>query len=84
LKQIQGLFERLSPLGIKGSDCPQKVVAGAEFLLEGMVAHRKLSRSEQREFSAAEKPQRKQERVEPEPDYEDWQQPRRSRRGGYN
>jgi len=48
------------------------------------VAHRKLSRSEQREFSAPEKTQRKQERAEPELDYEDWQQPRRSRRGGYN
>ena len=85
LKQIQGLFERLSPLGVKAPDCPQRVVAAAEFLLEGLVAHRKLSRSEQREFSAAEKTQqRKQERVEPELDYDEWQQPRRSRRGGYN
>jgi hypothetical protein len=44
-----------------------------------------LSRSEQREFSAPEKTPRKQERVEPELDFEDWQQSRRSsRRGGYN
>jgi magnesium chelatase subunit I len=84
LKQIQGLFERLAPLGVKPSDSPQRVVAAAEFLLEGMVAHRKLSRSEQREFSAPEKTQRKQERMEPELDYDDWQQTRRSRRGGYN
>jgi len=53
-------------------------------LLEGLVAHRKLSRSEQREFSAPEKEKRKQERAEPELDYEDWQQSRRTRRGGYN
>jgi len=84
LKQIQGLFERLSAVNVKASDPSQRVVAGAEFLLEGLVAHRKLSRSEQREFSAPEKTQRKQERPEPELDYEDWQQPRRSRRGGYN
>jgi magnesium chelatase subunit I len=84
LKQIQGLFERLAPLGVKASDSQQKVVAGAEFLLEGLVAHRKLSRSEQREFSAPEKTQRKQERIEPELDYDDWQQTRRTRRGGYN
>ena len=84
LKQIQGLFEKLAPLAVKTSDSPQKVVAAAEFLLEGLVAHRKLSRSEQREFSAPEKAQRKQERVEPELDYEDWQQARRTRRGGYN
>ena len=83
LKQIQGLFEKLSPLGVKAGDRPEKVVAGAEFLLEGLVAHRKLSRSEQREFAAPEKQPRKQERMEPELDYEDWQQSRRSRRG-YN
>ena len=84
LKQIQGLFDKLAPLGVKVSDSPQKVVTAAEFLLEGMVAHRKLSRNEQREFSAPEKTQRKQERVEPDLDYDDWQQTRRSRRGGYN
>jgi magnesium chelatase subunit I len=84
LKQIQGLFERLSAVNVKTSDSPQRVVAAAEFLLEGLVAHRKLSRSEQREFTAPERTQRKQERAEPELDYEDWQQPRRSRRGGYN
>jgi magnesium chelatase subunit I len=85
LKQIQGLFDRLSPLGLKSSDSPERVVAGAEFLLEGLVAHRKLSRSEQREFTAAEKTsQRKQERLEPEIDYDEWQQTRRSRRREYN
>src|SRR5215469_3186306 len=84
LKAIQGLFEKLTPLGVKTSDGPEKLVGGAEFLLEGLVAHRKLSRSEQREFSAPEKTQRKQERMEPELDYDEWQQTRRSRRGGYN
>jgi magnesium chelatase subunit I len=85
LKQIQGLFEALSPLGVKKQDAPAKVVAAAEFLLEGLVAHRKLSRSEGREFSAQERTPRKPERKsEPEMDYEDWQQTRRTRRGGLN
>ena len=84
LKQIQGLFETLAPLGMKKSDPPAKMVAAAEFLLEGMVAHRKLSRSEGREFSAQERMPRKAEHMEPELDYEEWQQIRRTRRGGLN
>ncbi len=84
LKQIQGLFEKLSLLGVKASDAPSKKVAAAEFLLEGLVAHRKLSRSEERGFAAQEKTQRKQERVEQELDFDDWQQSRRTRRGGLN
>ena len=39
-------------------------MGGAEFLLEGMYAHKRLSRSEERGFSAQEKATRKQERVE--------------------
>jgi magnesium chelatase subunit I len=64
------------------------VVAAAEFLLEGMVAHRKLSRNEQHGF-AAEKSVRLREREDAQPErkdlemeYEDWQRARRSRRGG--
>ena len=55
LKQIQGLFEKLSAVGVKQSNAPEKVVSAAEFLLEGMYAHKKLSRSEERGFSAQEK-----------------------------
>ncbi len=84
LREIQGLFERLSSLGVKKSDAPPKLVAAAEFLLEGLVAHRKLSRSEEHGFAAHEKPQRKPERQELEIDYEDWERARRTRRGGLN
>jgi len=84
LKQIHGLLDKLSSVGVKKSDAPAKVAAAAEFLLEGMVAHRKLSRSEERGFAAEDKARRVQERAEPEREYEDWQQTRRSRRGGYN
>jgi magnesium chelatase subunit I len=58
LKQIQGLFERLSPLQINGKSRPEAAVSAAEFLLEGMYAHKRISRAEERVFTAAEKKQR--------------------------
>ena len=84
LNEIQGLFERLAPLGVKTKDAAPRLVAAAEFLLEGLVAHRKLSRSEEHGFAAQEKPQRKSERQELEIGYEDWERARRTRRGGLN
>jgi magnesium chelatase subunit I len=84
LKQIQGLVEKLAPLGVKSNDPPEVVTAAAEFLLEGMCAHRRISRNEERSFSAQRKPQEKSpERLEAERDYEQWQT-RRSRRGSFN
>ena len=75
------MFTQLSPLSVKVSDAPEVAVAGAEFLLEGMYAHKRLSRSEERGFSAQEKATRKQERVEQDRDYDDFQEQRRTRRG---
>jgi magnesium chelatase subunit I len=84
LSEIQGLFEKLSPLGISDSDSPEHLVAASEFLLEGMCSHRRLSRSEERTFSAQKKPQPpKQERVTMEAEYSEWQS-RRTRRGSFN
>ncbi|MBB6145319.1 magnesium chelatase subunit I [Silvibacterium bohemicum] len=84
LRQIQGLIEKLSPLGIKGSSKAEEIVAAAEFLLEGMCAHRRLSRSEERAFVAQKKAQpSRQERPSAENEYDEWQT-RRSRRGGLN
>ncbi len=79
LKQIQGLFPQLSPLSVKVTDAPETAVAAAEFLLEGLYAHKRLSRSEERGFTAQEKPTRKQEREER--DYDEYQEQRRTRRG---
>jgi len=84
LKEIQGLFEKLSTLDVKLSDSSPKIVAAAEFLLEGLVAHRKLSRSEEHGFAAPEASTRKQEKQKMEIDYDDWQRSRRGRRGGLN
>jgi magnesium chelatase subunit I len=84
LSEIQGLFEKLSSLGVKTGDAPERLVGAAEFLLEGMCSHRRLSRSEERVFSVQKKPQPpKQERVAMEPEYPEWQA-RRSRRGSLN
>jgi magnesium chelatase subunit I len=61
LQQIQGLFEKLSPLEINAKSRPEIAVSAAEFLLEGMYAHKRLSRAEERTFSAAEKKSRSDE-----------------------
>jgi magnesium chelatase subunit I len=95
LKTIQGLLEKLSPLGVKPGDAVPKVVAAAEFLLEGLVAHRKLSRNEKHGFAAQEGPRkrdletqgperenRSREHEELEMEYDDWERARRRRRGG--
>jgi magnesium chelatase subunit I len=58
LKQIQGLFEKLSPLQINSKSKPEVAVSAAEFLLEGMYAHKRISRTEERSFTAAEKKSR--------------------------
>ena len=85
LKQIQGLLEKLAPLGVKSSDAPEIVTAAAEFLLEGMCAHRRISRNEERNFAAQRKPQQEKspERADAEREYEQWQT-RRTRRGSFN
>ena len=86
LAQIQGLVEKLKPLHIKGTEYPAQVVAAAEFLLEGLYAHKKLSRSEERGFTAPDKPARREQRqaAPDEQEYEDWQQRRSGRRGSFN
>jgi magnesium chelatase subunit I len=58
LQQIQGLFDKLSPLKVNTKSKAETAVSAAEFLLEGMYAHKRLSRTEERSFSAGEKKQR--------------------------
>jgi len=61
LKAIQGLFEKLSPLKINSRTSVEESVSAAEFLLEGMTAHKKISRSEARTFTAGEKRRRNED-----------------------
>jgi magnesium chelatase subunit I len=58
LKEIQGLFDKLTPLKLGKNAEPEIAVSGAEFLLEGMTAHKRISRSEERTFTAGEKKKR--------------------------
>ena len=73
LKNIQGLTEKLAPVGVKPKEKPEFLVSAAEFVLEGLHAHRRIGRSEERVFSA-EKAKRVEKPYEPE------DQPFRNRR----
>src|ERR1700726_1005978 len=55
LKKIQGLVDKLGPLGISQKDSPEQQVSAAEFILEGLHAHKRIGRSEERVFKAGEK-----------------------------
>jgi magnesium chelatase subunit I len=52
LKKIQGLVERLTPLGLSAKEPIELQVSSAEFVLEGLHAHKRIGRSEERVFSA--------------------------------
>jgi magnesium chelatase subunit I len=70
LRNIQGLTEKLAPLGIKAKEKPESLVSAAEFVLEGLHAHRRIGRTEERVFSAEKQPKRAErpfERGEDEP-----------------
>ncbi len=55
LGAIQGLLEKLRALGLGDGEPDAVRVSGAEFVLEGLYAHRRISRSEERGFAAEEK-----------------------------
>ncbi len=63
LCQIQGLMEKLAKLNVGPKDSAEIQVSAAEFVLEGLHAHKKIGRNEERVFTAGEKPPKKQERV---------------------
>jgi len=52
LRPIQGLLEHVNRLGVSGKADPSVVAAAGEFILEGLWAHKRVSRSEQRGFYA--------------------------------
>ncbi len=56
LSKIQGLLEKTKKLGLGASE-PDAVRAGAaEFILEGLYAHRRISRNEEVGFTAETSP----------------------------
>jgi len=54
LSGIQGLMEKLSIMRVGPKDPPALRASAAEFILEGLYAHRRISRSEERGFTAEE------------------------------
>ncbi len=56
LKKIQGLGDKLERVGVKAKDRPEVLVSAAEFVLEGLHAHKRIGRTEERVFKAGEKP----------------------------
>jgi magnesium chelatase subunit I len=61
LKNIQGLGEKLSALNVSPKDNVETQVSAAEFVLEGLYAHKRIGRSEERVFTAGEKQPKKPE-----------------------
>ena len=62
LKGIQGLTDKLGALGIKPKDPEEVQISAAEFVLEGLYAHKRIGRSEERVFTAGEKQPRRPEK----------------------
>ena len=55
---IQGLMEKTKALGLTHNEPDPVRASAAEFILEGLHAHRRISRSEERGFAAEEKQRR--------------------------
>jgi len=77
LKEIQGLVDKLGPLKVSRSESAEQQVSAAEFILEGLHAHKRIGRSEERVFKAGEK---KQESREREKGFEPEERPYRQKR----
>ncbi len=78
LRGIQGLLDKLSALGLSGKEPSEVIVSGAEFVLEGLYAHKRIGRTEERTFTAGEKqPQREKPRVRDEDEEREFRRQRR-------
>jgi magnesium chelatase subunit I len=64
LGRIQGLMEKVGALGLGVSEPDAVRASAAEFILEGLYAHRRVSRNEERGFVADERRREQPEREE--------------------
>jgi magnesium chelatase subunit I len=62
LRGIQGLMEKVTKLKVGPKDSPETQVSAAEFVLEGLYAHKRIGRNEERVFKAGEKAQKPAEK----------------------
>ncbi len=79
MEKIQGLLEKTEKVGAGEGEPPESIVSAAEFILEGLHAHKRIGRTEERVFTSGEKP-RRSERDETREEFEaDWEQRRKNR-----
>ena len=55
LRSIQGLMDKLTRVNVGPKDSSESQVSAAEFVLEGLHAHKRIGRNEERVFTAGEK-----------------------------
>jgi magnesium chelatase subunit I len=55
LRRVPGLLDHVSALGMQATDAAPLLVSGAEFILEGLWAQKKIGRSDDRGFVAVER-----------------------------
>ena len=85
LKNIQGLMEKVSVLKLQNANAPEVQISAAEFILEGLHAHKRIGRSEERVFTAGEKtPKRPSERDFRREDLDEELELRRKNRRPFN
>jgi magnesium chelatase subunit I len=58
-------MEKLGKLNVGPKDSSEMQVSAAEFVLEGLHAHKKIGRNEERVFTAGEKPMKVAEKQPP-------------------
>jgi magnesium chelatase subunit I len=61
LRGIQGLMDKLVKVGVGPKDNAESLVSAAEFVLEGLHAHKRIGRNEERLFTAGEKQPKRSE-----------------------
>jgi magnesium chelatase subunit I len=59
---IQGLMEKIGPLKVSEKNDVETQVSAAEFVLEGLYAHKRIGRTEERIFTAGEKQPKRPEK----------------------
>ena len=81
LGKIQGLLEKVRALGLGVSEPDAVRASAAEFILEGLYAHKRIGRSEELGFVADDKRKERKRGTEPDPeDPEDMGRGRKARR----
>jgi magnesium chelatase subunit I len=81
MEKIQGLLEKTGKVGAGEGEPAESIISAAEFILEGLHAHKRIGRTEDRVFTSGEKQPRRAERDDAHEEFEaDWEQRRKNRR----